>query len=187
MSGIRRRALRFVAPPLALLLAASPAAAQGRCATPEELTAFEVRALRTEMMVAWLSCRALPGRDFLPHLNGFLQRHRATLQRHDTAFTGHFTRLYGGQGKTALDRYMTSLANEYSRVSMGAISFCDDQAVLFERAAAVEARELERFAAERAGIQTVFVPPSRCAAPASPAPAPATRAAQRPAAKPAVQ
>jgi len=180
MFGIRGRALRLLAAPLSLLLAISPAAAQGRCATAEERTAFEVRALRTELMVAWLSCRALPGRDFLPLLNGFLQRHRATLQRHDVAFMGHFARIYGGQGRTALDRYMTSLANEYSRVSMGAVSFCDDQAVLFERVAVVEPRELESFAAERAGIQTVFVPPSSCAAPA-------TRAARRPVAKPAVQ
>ena len=112
MSRIRRRALRLLAPPLALLLAASPAAAQGRCATAEEHTAFEVRALRTELMVAWLSCRALPGRDFLPQFNGFLQRHRATLQRHDVAFTGHFQRIYGGQGRTA-----PMLTREYSLAS----------------------------------------------------------------------
>jgi hypothetical protein len=169
MSGVRRFAVRLVAPPLALLLAALPATAQTRCATAEERTAFEIRALRTELMVAWLSCRALPGRDFLPQINGFLQRHRADLQRHDVAFTGHFQRIYGPQqGRVALDRYMTSLANDYSRQSMNNVNFCDEQVQLFQLVEAIDARDLVSFAGERARVNSQLVSPTAC--PSAPAP-----------------
>ncbi len=162
MPGIRRRVSRALALPLATLVAFAPAAAQTRCATPEERTAFEVRALRTELMVAWLSCRALPGRDFLGQMNGFLQRHRAGLQRLDVAFTGHFERHYGGQGRRQLDQYVTSLANDYSRVTMGAPNYCDDQIVVFQLVDAIDQRDLASFASERAALHPQFVPPSVC-------------------------
>jgi len=169
MSGVRRFAIRLLAPPLAALLAALPAAAQTRCATAEERIAFEIRALRTELMVAWLSCRALPGRDFLPQINGFLQRHRADLQRHDVAFAGHFQRIYGPQqGRVALDRYMTSLANDYSRQSMGDANFCDEQVQLFQVVEAIDPRDLTSFAGERARVHSQLVSPAACASPPGP-------------------
>ena len=59
---------------------------------------------------------------------------------------------------------MTSLANEYTRASMGAASYCDDQRSLFDLASAIDPRDLAAFAAERATLHPQFVPPRSCAA-----------------------
>jgi len=116
-------------------------------------------------MVAWLSCRAVPGRDFLPQINGFLDRHKSNLQRLDAAFVGHFNRHFGGQGRRQLDQYVTSLANDYSRATMGAPNYCNEQVAVFQLAEAIDPRDLASFAAERAALHPQFAPPSVCGAP----------------------
>lgn len=135
------------------------AVAKTRCLTPVEKTAFEVRMLQTELMVATLTCRGVGNRDFSGQYATFVNRHRDGLKSQSTVFQGHFSRAYGSGGQTQLDRYVTSLANEYSRASMtGAGAFCDQQGPLFERAATVPPQDLQRFAAERAANRSIGIP-----------------------------
>lgn len=142
-----------------MLAHASPSLASARCLTPVEKTAFEVRMLQTELMVATLTCRGVNSRDFAGQYATFVNRHREGLKSHSTVFQGHFKRSYAGGGQTQLDRYVTSLANDYSRASMtGAGAFCEQQGDLFDRATTVQPQELQRFAAERAQNRPIGVP-----------------------------
>jgi hypothetical protein len=154
-----RRSIVAAACVAATLLNASSAVANSRCLTPVERTAFEVRMLQTELMVATLTCRGVNNRDFAGQYATFVNRHREGLKSHSNVFQGHFKRSYGGGGQVQLDRYVTSLANDYSRSSMtGAGAFCDQQGPLFDRATTVQPQELHRFASERAQNRSIGVP-----------------------------
>jgi hypothetical protein len=154
-----RRSIVAAACVAATLVQPSLAVASARCLTPVEKTAFEVRMLQTELMVATLTCRGVNSRDFAGQYAIFVNRHREGLKSHSTVFQGHFKRAYGGAGQTQLDRYVTSLANDYSRASMtGTGAFCDQQGDLFDRAATVQPQELQRFASERAQNRAIGVP-----------------------------
>jgi len=138
---------------------ASRALAQGRCLTPPEKSAFEFRMLMTELMVAALTCRGVGGQDFSAPYAAFVERHRAATQSHATVFKEHFRRVHGGAATTQMDRYVTSLANEYSRASMsGTGTFCTQQGPLFERASTVSSADVDRFAAERAASHPIGIP-----------------------------
>lgn len=139
------------------------ATASARCLTPPEKTAFEVRVLQTEMMVATLTCRGVGNRDFSAQYGHFVEANRDALKSHAGVFREHFKRSFGGAADTQLDRYVTSLANDLSRASMmGTGTFCPQQDALFDRAARVGPKELAGFAAERAAGHALGVPP--CAA-----------------------
>lgn len=154
-------ALRLFRPVVAALVALQPALAQGnaRCLTPAEKTAFEMRVLQTELMVATLTCRGVGNRDFSAQYNSFVESHRDALKSHATVFREHFKRSFGGKGEAQLDRYVTSLANDLSRASMmGTGTFCPQQDMLFERAAQVAPKDLRGFAAERAASHPLNIP-----------------------------
>lgn len=156
----------FLRPALALSLSlaivgadTSSAMAASRCLTQQEKTAFQVRMLQTELMVATLTCRGMSKHDFSKEYGAFVETHRSGLRSHSEVFQSHFKRAYGGSGQTQLDRYVTSLANDYSRASMtGQGAFCDQQGALFDKAANVKPPELTRFAAERAEGRSIGVP-----------------------------
>lgn len=154
-----RRSIVAAACVAATLCHSSLAFANSRCLTPVEKSAFEVRMLQTELMVATLTCRGVGNRDYSGHYATFVNRHREGLKSHSTVFQGHFKRAYGGGGQVQLDRYVTSLANDYSRASMsGQGAFCDQQGPLFEKASTVQPQELQRFASERAANRSIGVP-----------------------------
>ena len=157
-----RPATAFV---LALSLWAQHAAAAPRCLTPPERTAFEVRLLQTEMMVAALTCRGVGGRDFSAQYERFVETNREGLRAQATIFRGHFRRSFpAAAAETQLDRYVTSLANDLSRASMaGTGVFCPQQDELFARAARTRPDDLAGFAAERAAAHPLGV--QDCAAP----------------------
>jgi hypothetical protein len=154
-----RRSIVAAASVVVMLVNTSLATANTRCLTPVEKTAFEVRMLQTELMVATLTCRGVGNRDYAGQYATFVNRHRDGLKTHSTVFQGHFKRAYSGGGQVQLDRYVTSLANDYSRSSMtGAGAFCDQQGPFFDRATAVQPQELQRFAAERASNRSIGIP-----------------------------
>lgn len=168
ISDSHRRRLASILAATALVLAQDMHAfAQSRCLTPPEKTAFEIRMLQTELMVATLTCRGVPGRDYSKQYADFVTTHRDGLKRHSEVFQGHFKR---GGGATQMDRYVTSLANNYSQASMtGTGAFCDRQGAVFERAATLQPPDLTRFAAERAEGHSIGVPLCRSTDQASPA------------------
>lgn len=163
----RRRLAAIMAGTAFVISLGTSAFADSRCLTPPERTAFEVRMLQTELMVATLTCRGVPGRDFSKQYESFVITHRDGLKRQSEVFQGHFKR---GGGATQMDRYVTSLANNYSQASMsGAGAFCDRQGPVFERAANLPPLDLSRFAAERAAGHPIGVPLCRSAELSSPA------------------
>lgn len=160
---IRKSTCRpLVALSVALTLSVSDvgaAIAASRCLTPPEKTAFHVRMLQTELMVATLTCRGMSKHDFSRQYGSFVETHRAGLKSNSDVFQSHFKRSFGGGGQTQMDRYVTGLANDYSRSSMtGAGAFCEQQGPLFDKAASIKPSELAQFAAERAEGRAIGVP-----------------------------
>lgn len=115
--------------------------------------------LQTELMVATLTCRGMSKHDFSRQYGSFVETHRAGLKSNSDVFQSHFKRSFGGGGQTQMDRYVTGLANDYSRSSMmGSGAFCEQQGPLFDKASSIKPSELAQFAAERAEGRAVGVP-----------------------------
>lgn len=103
--------MRRILPVLAALaLGANTASA---CALPAEKTAFDIAWVRSDMMLTALSC------NVDQKYNAFINRFRPVLIADDEAVTGYFRRIYGaGVAQSWHDRYVTSLANTQSEISV---------------------------------------------------------------------
>jgi len=115
---------RFALAVLVASLAVAPAAAQQRCLQPAERTAFHVKVLQNDLMVAALSCRDVPGFDYRGAYNAFMQRHGTGVARHIATLQGYFRATYGGQWQNRFDQFVAAIANEASRQSMSNVGFC---------------------------------------------------------------
>jgi hypothetical protein len=144
----------------ALLVPGGTAIAQ--CLKPKERTAVHVRMLQTELMVAALSCRAVPGRDFTAEYNSFVRKHGDRLVGHARVLQAYFSSTYGSESRRHLDAFITSLANDASRRSMSSPTFCDESVGLFHEALQVERSDLESWSAMR--LASVPVALSACGA-----------------------
>lgn len=157
------------------LLIAGPALASA-CLRPEERTALEARALRSYLMVAALNCRTGQSYNAPEGYNAFLRRFGSELSAADRVAQAHFTRAYGGQGRTRLDQYNTLMANEHSEDGIRAGSFfCRDAEPLFRSVSQMQPGDLARVAVERNIIQSYHA--EACPASAGPAARP-TRTAR---------
>jgi hypothetical protein len=132
------------------MFAAPVAEAATRCATAKERTAMRVRVMQTELMVAALSCRAVPGRDFTGQYNAFVQRHGDRLVTHGRVLTSYFQTRYGEGYRKKLDAFITALANDASRRSMNSATFCDESVQLFQEVGNVDRNGLETWSERRA-------------------------------------
>jgi hypothetical protein len=151
------------------VIMAGPALANA-CLRPEERSALDVRALRTYLMVSALNCQK--GESY----NQFIRRFTTELGAAERAAVAHFTRAYGGRGRTRLDGYNTEMANEHSEDAIrSGTFFCRDADPLFRQALATPGADLARFAAERNIPQTYTADACTTAA----APAARTRTARR--------
>ena len=123
---------------------AGPAIAQS-CVQASERTAFDVRALQSQLMVAALAC----GRD--ADYNAFVRKFQGDLGRSYHTIAGHFRRTSGAAGQRELDAYITTLANAQSQDSIRQGSFyCPQVAPLFPLALAQSnAQGLAELAADR--------------------------------------
>jgi hypothetical protein len=107
-----------------------PAIAQS-CVQSGDRTAFEVRALQSQLMVAALSC----ARD--DDYNAFVRKFQGELGGAYRSIQGHFRRTAGGGHQRALDGYITTLANEQSQDGIRQGSrFCQNIGPLFQAALA---------------------------------------------------
>jgi len=161
---------------LAAILA-GPAIAQS-CIPAAERTAFDVRALQSQLMVAALSC----GRD--ADYNAFVRKFQRELQASYNGMQSHFRRTAGNAGQRELDNFITILANAHSQDGIRSGSFfCPLNAPLFQQALArSDAASLADFAVERNIVNPMAAPVCATAAPAA-----ATRPAARPASRPAAR
>ncbi|WP_237217372.1 hypothetical protein [Falsiroseomonas oryziterrae] len=167
----RTTSFRLVLGGLAALIA-GPAIAQS-CIPAAERTAFDVRAVQSQLMVAALAC----GRD--NDYNAFVRKFQRDLQASYNGLQSHFRRTAGAAGQRELDNFITILANAHSQDSIRAGSFfCPLTTPLFQQALAKnDAASLAEFAMERNIVNPMAAP--ACAAAA----APAARTPARPAAR----
>jgi hypothetical protein len=149
---------RLLSACIAVTLIAAPAVeAATRCATTQERTAIRVRAMQTELMVAALSCRAVPGRDFTAQYNTFIQRHGERLVNHGRVLQSYFQSRYGEQSRKKLDAFITALANDASRRSMNSVTFCDESVQLFQEVMDIDRNGLETWSERRMAAHAVPV------------------------------
>ena len=151
----------------AMLLA--PTIASAACLQPAEKTAFDIRALQSQLMVAALACGQQD--DY----NAFMRKFPNDLAAAFRGVAGHFRRTGGSQHQRQLDQYITNLANGQSQLSIARGSFfCREQAPLFQAAmAASNSTELAQVSVTRE-VHQAFTDP---VCPASGTPRAATRAA----------
>lgn len=112
------------------------------CLQASEITSLHLEALRTELMVAALSC----GTE--THYNAFIDRFRAPLITGDTTLEDLFQRLYGPTAAPERrDGFTTGLANRVSvKVSSERQGFCARADRLFEASEAVTPDAIGPFA-----------------------------------------
>jgi hypothetical protein len=139
----------------ATLVAAPVADAFARCVNAKERTAMRVRVMQTELMVAALSCRAVPGRDFTGHYNTFIKSHGERLVGHARVLQSYFKAEYGAESRRQLDAFVTALANDASRRSMNSTTFCDESVQLFQEVVSLDRNGLESWSDRRAAPHAV--------------------------------
>ena len=119
------------------------AAAQLHCMSPSERAAFDVQALRSEMMVLATGCS-----DDTQY-NAFITRYKPELQANERDINAWFKKKFGSRGQTEHDRFVTDLANAQSSAGTKLGSdFCPHNAMIFQEVMALQnAGELPPFAA----------------------------------------
>ncbi|TCI00949.1 hypothetical protein EJV46_00380 [Roseococcus sp. SYP-B2431] len=140
----------------AVMLTPSIAFAQSSaCLQPAEKTAFDIRALQSQLMVVALTCGQQD--DY----NTFVTRHQRELATAFRNVAGHFRRTAGSQHQRQLDQYITNLANGQSQVGISRGSFfCREQSGLFQQAtAAATPVELSQLSVAREVPQAISTQP----------------------------
>ena len=125
------------------ILATQPVLAARQCASIADQSAFEVQALRSELMVVATGCHDDE------RYNAFIRRFQADLQANERAINTYFQHRYGRAAQTEHDRFVTDLANAISHQSsdMGG-DFCPRNGIIFNEVQALtSATELPEFAA----------------------------------------
>jgi hypothetical protein len=125
------------------MLSAQPVLAERQCASLEDQSAFEVQALRSELMVLATGCH-----DDNQY-NAFIRRFQSDLQANERSINAYFQHRYGRAGQTEHDRFVTELANAMSRQGsdLGG-DFCPRNGLIFNEVLALDTpRELADFAA----------------------------------------
>ncbi|MBM3545734.1 MAG: hypothetical protein FJX54_02175 [Alphaproteobacteria bacterium] len=144
MIGVRIK--RAVAAAALVVWCAQPALAQGskpasNCPSPV-VEAMHMRLLQTELMVAALQCRNVPGNDFSVKYNNFIMQFGAPLTQNANVLKNHF------KNQTQLDRYMTRIANDAGQRGHRP-GFCQDMQPVFEQVLALKGgNELSKFSAK---------------------------------------
>jgi hypothetical protein len=135
---------RFVSAVAALtLLSAQPVLAQRQCSSVSDQSAFEVQALRSQLMVLATGCH-----DDEKY-NAFMRRYQADLQANERSINAYFQHRYGKAAQVEHDRFVTDLANAISRQGsdLGG-DFCPRNGLIFNEVLALEsAAQLTEFAA----------------------------------------
>lgn len=121
---------KMVAAAVGMAMLAQPVLAQPRCLQPAERTAFDVGALKSQLMVIALTC----GQH--DRYNAFVLRYRPQLVATQRVEDRFFAR---AGGRRAQDDYITNLANHQSQegIRRGTL-FCSEQMPLFDRVMAVQ-------------------------------------------------
>jgi hypothetical protein len=128
----------------ALSALAAPAIASQSCPSPADQSAYEVLALRTEMVVLATKC----SRD-QEYNNYFVKRFQPVLQANYREVSAYFRRLYGGAGQGRMDTFATELVNVMSQqANTQGTEFCGRASLIFGEMNALPSQdELAAYAA----------------------------------------
>ncbi|CAH2599120.1 conserved exported protein of unknown function [Rhodovastum atsumiense] len=139
------------------------------CARPGEVTAFSVAALKSNLMVTAISCRAED------KYNAFVNRYRPSLLQQEKTAETYFSRNDKRRWQQSRDDYITQLANAQSQRAMVLGSqFCERSLGQFDEVMALQKpEELPRFAETKTQSLPQAMKFAECPATAAPAPAPA--------------
>ncbi len=127
---------------LAASLLSSPLLA-AECTRPAEHTALDVTALKTQLMVMALTCKADE------RYNSFVVKYRPDLLQSDKTLNAFFSRYYGRNSAKQRDDYVTQLANSQSQTGLRQGSlYCGNNIAIFDEVMALRNNgELTDFAA----------------------------------------
>jgi hypothetical protein len=92
----------------ALMLFANGAWAAQPCLSPDEVSAFDVAALKSQMMIVAITCGNQDG------YNGVIEGMRPEFGLQERALAGWFSKAYGAAAQRRQDDYITQLANSRS-------------------------------------------------------------------------
>lgn len=155
---------------LGFSLLAGPASA--RCAREADQAAFDVTALKTELMVMGVSSECRREAEY----NAFITRYRQQLIDADRGVTGWYRTHFGAgrPGLARLDAFVTELANLRSRGAQRiGTDYCERNGALFAEVMALpDGRDLVAYAA---GKNLMPAEVAACEAPATHQAAPARR------------
>lgn len=149
---------------------AAPAVAQS-CMRPSEVSAIQLRALQSRLMVGAIACQQQDA------YNVFVRRHQGELGGAYRTAEGHFRRAHGAQGQRRWNSTDTDIAAQQSleHTRQGSF-FCRDTTSFFQEVGALNSvGDLVRYSNERNIIQGYHAPD--CAE--EPARRPAARPARR--------
>jgi hypothetical protein len=155
-----RRLLRFVTPFLGYALAASamPATAAQMCGSVADQSAYELLALRTQMILLATKC----GRD-QDYNKNFIVRFQPELQANERTVLTYFRRVYGGAGQGRKDSFSTELVNVMSQqANAQGAEFCPRAGMIINEMNAL--RSMEELAAYAAVKDFAPVGMSMCPA-----------------------
>jgi hypothetical protein len=125
------------------LLVSQSAFAAAPCASASDQAAFDVQALRSELMVLATGCHDDD------QYNAFIRRFQPDLQANERQVSAYFQHRYGRSGQTEHDRFVTDLANAISRQGsdLGG-DFCPRNGALFNEVMALSSQtQLTEYAA----------------------------------------
>ena len=125
------------------LLTAGPVMAARQCASLSDQSAFEVQALRSELMVLATGCN-----DYSQY-NAFINRYKGQLQANERAIDRYFHNRYGRGGQAQHDRFVTDLANALSDegIRLGG-NFCPRNGLMFNEVLSLQSSaQLPEYAA----------------------------------------
>jgi len=132
-----------------LLALVSTAALAEDCSSPVYKSAFSVRSLQTELMVAALTCQAKT--DY----NAFVTKFKKILVRNGKVLRNYYTLEFGSESEQYLNAYVTRLANKTSQRSIDERdSYCDQSRELFAEILATPPDLLEQAATARPVAET---------------------------------
>jgi hypothetical protein len=120
--------------PLTLCLAAAPALAGSEpCVSEKDERALNTRVLQTELMVAALSCNEQQ------RYNALVTNYRGHLAEQGASLRAWFSRTYGSASSSELNAFVTRLANDASKRSLEAESYCAAASALLAEVLATSA------------------------------------------------
>lgn len=103
------------------------------CNSPTEQSAFEIQALKSELMVLTMSCQR--DNDY----NAFIRRYQPELRANEASFDTYFKQAYGRRAQQEHDAYVTALANALSDAGTKLGSdFCPRNTAMFNEVMALK-------------------------------------------------